>query len=62
MHSKAEAKRKYDELRKDYDKKKEMIRDEAARKNKALNEDNKLLHKYVEVEWCPHLCMYVCGG
>ena len=42
-----ELKRKFEEYRKDYEKRKEHIREEASRKSKALAEDNKHLQKYM---------------
>ena len=42
-----ELKRKFEEYRKDYEKRKEHIREEASRKSKSLAEDNKHLQKYV---------------
>ena len=40
-----ELKRKCEELRRDYEKRKEHVREEAARKAKALTEDNKQLQR-----------------
>ena len=39
-------KRKFEEYRKDYEKRKEHIREEASRKSKALAEDNKHFQRY----------------
>ena len=43
-----ELKRKFEEYRKDYEKRKEHIREEASRKSKALAEDNKHFQRYSE--------------